>query len=161
MLSRVGQSVRSRQPARQSHKDLLSARTVALGSLHHMAAKWQGSAWAKTVTPQEAATALFRERYGEAALAEAVTVFAPGRVNLIGEHTDYNEGFVMPFCIGRYTVIAARRTDSPSLIASLPGSTWRPRKSAMRWPLTSSRARLPLMTLIVFAAKPIHWTLRV
>jgi len=32
---------------------------------------------------------------------------APGRVNLIGEHTDYNDGFVMPMAIERYTVIAA------------------------------------------------------
>ena len=32
---------------------------------------------------------------------------APGRVNLIGEHTDYNDGFVMPFAIDRQTVVAA------------------------------------------------------
>jgi len=31
---------------------------------------------------------------------------APGRVNLIGEHTDYNEGFVLPFAINRRTVLA-------------------------------------------------------
>lgn len=31
---------------------------------------------------------------------------APGRVNLIGEHTDYNEGFVLPFAIDRRTVVA-------------------------------------------------------
>lgn len=34
---------------------------------------------------------------------------APGRVNLIGEHTDYNEGFVFPLAIERYTVMAASR----------------------------------------------------
>jgi galactokinase len=38
---------------------------------------------------------------------------APGRVNLIGEHTDYNEGFVMPFAIDRRTVVAGSpRTDA-------------------------------------------------
>src|SRR5678816_4525011 len=32
---------------------------------------------------------------------------APGRVNLIGEHTDYNDGFVLPMAIERRTVVAA------------------------------------------------------
>ncbi len=32
---------------------------------------------------------------------------APGRVNVIGEHTDYNDGFVLPMAIERYTIIAA------------------------------------------------------
>ena len=32
---------------------------------------------------------------------------APGRVNLIGEHTDYNDGFVLPFAIDKHTVVAA------------------------------------------------------
>lgn len=34
-------------------------------------------------------------------------VAAPGRVNLIGEHTDYNDGFVLPMAIERFTVVAA------------------------------------------------------
>ncbi|MCX4695226.1 galactokinase [Streptomyces sp. NBC_01408] len=51
----------------------------------------------------------FRELYGYR--PEGVWA-APGRVNLIGEHTDYNDGFVLPFALPQRTeVAAARRTD--------------------------------------------------
>jgi galactokinase len=44
---------------------------------------------------------------------------APGRVNLIGEHTDYNQGFVLPFAINRRTVVALGvRTDRVARVAS-------------------------------------------
>jgi galactokinase len=44
---------------------------------------------------------------------------APGRVNLIGEHTDYNEGFVLPFAIDRRTIVAAgAREDALIRVAS-------------------------------------------
>ena len=38
-------------------------------------------------------------------------VQAPGRVNLIGEHTDYNDGFVLPCAINYQTVVAAAKRD--------------------------------------------------
>ncbi|HEV2392396.1 MAG TPA: galactokinase [Verrucomicrobiae bacterium] len=46
----------------------------------------------------------FAKTYGRPPLWIAA---APGRVNVIGEHTDYNDGFVLPMAIDRYTVIAA------------------------------------------------------
>jgi galactokinase len=39
------------------------------------------------------------------------TVRAPGRVNLIGEHTDYNDGFVLPVAIDRRTTVAVSARD--------------------------------------------------
>ncbi|HPM32662.1 MAG TPA: galactokinase [Chryseolinea sp.] len=45
---------------------------------------------------------IFHQRYGTSPLM----VIAPGRINLIGEHTDYNNGFVMPSAIDHYFVFA-------------------------------------------------------
>ena len=55
-------------------------------------------------TAARTAARLFRERYATAPRWLAV---APGRVNLIGEHTDYNGGYVLPLAIDRYVAIAA------------------------------------------------------
>jgi len=57
----------------------------------------------------------FRAVYGE----RPMLVQAPGRVNLIGEHTDYNEGFVLPAAIGFQSQIAiAQRDDRWLLVTS-------------------------------------------
>jgi galactokinase len=50
----------------------------------------------------------FAQRYR---IHPQLIVRAPGRVNLIGEHTDYNDGFVFPAAIDRATYVAARRRD--------------------------------------------------
>jgi galactokinase len=50
------------------------------------------------------AAAEFQKHYGR---QPRWIVAAPGRVNVIGEHTDYNDGFVLPMAIERYAVMAA------------------------------------------------------
>lgn len=57
----------------------------------------------------ERAMARFVQRFGDAPAPKIA--IAPGRVNLIGEHTDYNDGFVLPMAIGRAVVVAFRRRD--------------------------------------------------
>lgn len=53
--------------------------------------------------PVERATAAYIAAFGEEPHRVA---YAPGRVNLIGEHTDYNDGFVLPCAIDRGTAVA-------------------------------------------------------
>lgn len=69
------------------------------------------------MTPtQDAARELFTELTGHA--PEGIWS-APGRVNLIGEHTDYNDGFVLPFAIPHRTAAAVgRREDHRIRVAS-------------------------------------------
>ena len=70
--------------------------------------------------PHEVTARAVATAFGELFGYEPAGVWsAPGRVNLIGEHTDYNEGFVFPFAINRRTFAAvAPRTDSIARVAS-------------------------------------------
>ncbi|QYF72562.1 galactokinase [Cryobacterium sp. PAMC25264] len=57
-------------------------------------------------------TSGFRDRFDR---EPAGLWFGPGRVNLIGEHTDYNDGFVFPFAINRRAVVALTLRDDRML----------------------------------------------
>jgi galactokinase len=65
----------------------------------------------------ESAAAAFEARYG---YAPTGVWSAPGRVNLIGEHTDYNLGFVLPFAINRrtYAAISLRQDQTVRVMSS-------------------------------------------
>jgi galactokinase len=59
----------------------------------------------------------FKQKFGS---TPAHIVHAPGRVNLLGEHMDYNDGFVMPAAINRETfvVFSASGSEQTTLIAA-------------------------------------------
>jgi len=102
----------------------------------------------------DAATA-FERRFGA---PPEVVVRAPGRVNLIGEHTDYNEGFALPMAIDRWIWIALRpRKDGRVLAVSLDfdesaqfeladlrpgGSSWAEYVKGSAWALLEERHAL-------------------
>lgn len=69
------------------------------------------------MSPKETTAQLFTQHFGT---APNHFFRAPGRVNLIGEHTDYNDGFVLPCAINYHTVIAAsaRPDDQVVLVAA-------------------------------------------
>ena len=68
------------------------------------------------MTPSQRVSAVFAEQFEQ---QPDLLVRAPGRVNLIGEHTDYNDGFVLPFAIEyRTTVDLTVRTDHRLRVSS-------------------------------------------
>jgi galactokinase len=96
----------------------------------------------------------FERRFGG---APPLVARAPGRVNLIGDHTDYNEGFVLPMAIDRAVWIAFRpRSDARVLVHSLDfgedasfaldddgerGSGWQEYLRGVAWALRSDGLR--------------------
>ena len=61
------------------------------------------------MTIQTTITEIFQQKFGT---APAFIARAPGRVNLLGEHVDYNDGFVLPAAIDRVTYVAFSLADS-------------------------------------------------
>lgn len=97
---------------------------------------------------------------------------APGRVNLIGEHTDYNDGFVFPGAIDRGLFIAARVTDGKSQVVSrqmevgesfdatsvVPGGgmkSWAKYPAGMAWALRQRGHALPNIEAYIDSDIPI------
>ncbi|MGW6173797.1 galactokinase [Arthrobacter sp. NPDC055138] len=112
----------------------------------------------------------FAARFGR---APAGVWAGPGRVNLIGEHTDYNGGFVLPFAIDKTTTAAlAVRGDRTVRVASVlsgtdaveahldglrPGSVagWAAYPLGVAWALEQAGARLPGFDLLVDSEVPV------
>ena len=69
--------------------------------------------------PVRQAVSLFRDRFGT---GPVLCASAPGRVNLIGEHTDYNGGPVLPFAIDRRTAVAGSEDEGWTVVSQVDGT---------------------------------------
>jgi len=117
------------------------------------------------MTAAARANDLFLHLYG----AEPAGVWAaPGRVNLIGEHTDYNDGFVLPFALPHRTAVAATALPEQRWAATseLTGETvefalgdqvegWAAYVAGVVWALAEQGHRVPGARLTIASDVPI------
>jgi galactokinase len=117
---------------------------------------------------REAIVASFREAARD---EPEVVAFAPGRVNLIGEHTDYNDGFVLPAAVDRGVAVAARRvagdtftlhaadlgescTFSAHTLARDPAHAWADYFKGVVWALAQRGLDLPACAAVITGDLP-------
>jgi galactokinase len=99
--------------------------------------------------------------------------YAPGRANLMGEHTDYNQGLVLPFAIAqRVTVAAACRDDGMLVLRSwqetartatvaldslAPGTVtgWAAYPAGIAWALREAGHQVPAATIDIYSDLPV------
>jgi galactokinase len=118
---------------------------------------------------REAVFAAFRKATGHDPEAAA---FAPGRVNLIGEHTDYNEGFVLPAAVDRGVAVAGRRVPGDSFTLHAvdlgerstfprgalerdPGHSWADYFKGVVWALSNRGIDVPVCELAITGDIPL------
>lgn len=58
-------------------------------------------------------SALFASQFNE---APSFVIASPGRINLIGEHVDYNHGFVLPAAIDKYMYVAVSKRNDHQIV---------------------------------------------
>ncbi|MCO8272459.1 galactokinase [Actinoplanes sp. TRM 88003] len=113
------------------------------------------------------AAAVFRKQFG----AEPAGLWAaPGRVNLIGEHTDYNEGFVLPFALpqrtiaavgpapaGEWTVTSTFEAEPVSFGVTQPGevSGWAAYVAGVVWALQDAGYEVPGAQIAIASEVPL------
>jgi galactokinase len=113
------------------------------------------------------AAGAFRKAYG----AEPAGLWAaPGRVNLIGEHTDYNEGFVLPFALpqrtiaavgpapaGEWTVCSTFEDEPVSFGLTEPGAVtgWAAYVAGVVWSLADAGHEVPSARIAIASEVPL------
>jgi galactokinase len=119
--------------------------------------------------PAGRARRVFHDRL---AAAPDVVAFGPGRVNLIGEHTDYNDGFVLPMALERGVAVACRRrsdrrlhayaaqpdeTQEISLDGLTPGGAtgWLAYVAGVAWALERAGNALPGLDAVITSDLPV------